>query len=99
MSAPVKPPQLDPSSTYIHITSPLPPAQIAANASSKQVDLTYIAPVGELKGEYIFQLGISGDAGSSVAGVEKRDEAVRALKGVEGVRGAKVMEQKMRAKR
>jgi hypothetical protein len=56
MSAPIKPPTLSPHSTYLHITSPLPPNQIAENAESKNIRIGYIAPVGELKGEYIFEL-------------------------------------------
>lgn len=108
MSAPIKPPQLDPNQTYLHITSPLSPTEITQQAQTRDITLTYIAPVGELKGEYIFELSPGSlqpslehgtDGSVSEASLERRDGVARDLRGVEGIKGAKVMEQKQRAKR
>jgi hypothetical protein len=101
MAQPQKPPALDPNHIYIHITSPSSPSAISDSFSTTgDRSLRYIGPVGELSGEHIFEVHQSG-------GPVKRDAAaggvgagvVSALKELEGVRGAKVLEVKQRAKR
>lgn len=101
MAQPRRPPNLDPNHIYIHITSPSSPSTISSAFISGDQSLSYVGPVGELQGEHIFEVQRQGQAvkrdqqGSGEAG----STVVSALKEVEGVKGAKVLEVKQRAKR
>ncbi|KAI9634132.1 uncharacterized protein MKK02DRAFT_38804 [Dioszegia hungarica] len=88
MAQPQKPPNLDPNHVYIHITSPSSPSTIADSLAPATGDnsLKYIGQGAPVKRD------TEGGAGAG-SGV------VTALKGVEGVKGAKVLEVKQRAKR
>jgi len=98
MSAPIKPVKLEPDSSYIHITSSQTPETIQQQAAKQNVQLQHKGPVGELEGEHIFEVldtgrrAVARDTGAV-------DSAVSALKGTEGVKDAKVMETRQRAKR
>jgi hypothetical protein len=100
MSAPIKPVKLEPNSSYIHITSSQTPEVIQQQAAQHNVQLQHKGPVGELEGEHIFEIldaGRRAVARDTDAGAV--DSAVTALKGSEGVKDAKVMETRQRAKR
>lgn len=103
MAQPQKPPNLDPNHVYIHITSPSSPSTISDSLGAAHGDssIRYVGPVGELSGEHIFEVQHQGaplkrDIGGG-AGVGS--QVVAALKGVDGVKGAKVLEVTQRAKR
>lgn len=98
MSAPIKPVKLEPNSSYIHITSSQTPEAIQQQAAQHNVQLQHKGPVGELEGEHIFEIL---DAGRRAVARDTGvvDSAVTALKGSEGVKDAKVMETRQRAKR
>lgn len=103
MAGPAKPPNLDPNHVYIHVTSSESPSDIAASLrpSTPGNSVRYIGPVGELAGEHIFELHRDGSPlKRAVAGsVSVGQGMVQDLKGVQGVKGAKVLEVKQRAKR
>jgi hypothetical protein len=102
MSAPVKPVKLEPSSSYIHITSSQNPQTIQQQAAQQNIHIEHKGPVGELEGEHIFEVlntgreAVTRDTGE---GKQVVDSAVTTLKGSEGVKDAKVMETRQRAKR
>jgi len=103
MAAPIKPVARDPDSVYIHITSASTPSQIELDAETRDVQLRYVGPVGELKGEHIFEL-CDGERrpvkkSEGIKWKPCQDSAVSALKMVEGVQSAKVLETKQRVKR
>lgn len=102
MTAPMKPVKLEPNSSYIHITSSQTPETIQQQASTQNVQLQHKGPVGELEGEHIFEI-LDSRRGAvprdTDGGKEVVDSAVSALKGAEGVKDAKVMETRQRAKR
>ncbi|WRT70180.1 uncharacterized protein IL334_007174 [Kwoniella shivajii] len=99
--APVKPISINPEETYIQIsyTTSEPP-----KLAYQGVELEYKGPVGELKGEGIFQV-LHQDNASPVKRSEelwlnKKDGLVKELKGLNGVTGVNAMgELKMRSKR
>ncbi|GFZ48755.1 hypothetical protein JCM24511_06504 [Saitozyma sp. JCM 24511] len=109
--APAKPPALDPSNTYIHITSPSSPSSLSSlltsalsalpSAGGSGSTLRYIGPVGELRGEHIFEVvGPDGPVRrDSPFWRESQGGIMGSIKAAEGVKGAKVMEMKQRAKR
>jgi hypothetical protein len=102
MAQPQKPPNLDPNHVYIHITSPASPSTIASSLkTSEDGGIRYVGPVGELSGEHIFEvLQKGGPVKRDVGGAEAVGSGVvAALKGQEGVKGAKILEVKQRAKR
>ncbi|EIW71986.1 hypothetical protein M231_06194 [Tremella mesenterica] len=101
MTTPVKPPSLDPNHIYIQITSPLSPSDLSRHASAGQLQLRYLAPVGELKGEHIFEVIQNGQLvqRDHEAWVGSGGEFIKVLKGVQGVKGVKVMDVKQRTKR
>ncbi|WWD19679.1 hypothetical protein CI109_104141 [Kwoniella shandongensis] len=101
---PVKPPKLEPEHVYLQISyaSSEPPSSLPGGASSP-IQLKYVGPVGELKGEGIFEV-ITRDGGVVKRGEDiwQRGEkdVLQEVKKVEGVRSVKVMpELKQRAKR
>ncbi|TXT06002.1 hypothetical protein VHUM_03763 [Vanrija humicola] len=105
MASPSKPVAILPDHTYIHVSSNLAPDAIsAALESSEQPDvkLEYRGPVGELEGEYIFEVASkagepvkrSGDLWSAHG-----DAVVHSVRAVPGVGGAEVLEAKRRPKR
>ena len=97
-SKPAKPPTLVPGHSYLHITSSHPPQRIVDGSRPPDgLELAYVGPVGELDGEHIFEVKRSG--GGVVPRGELPSAVVDALKAVEGVKGAKVLEVKQRAKR
>jgi len=107
MAAPAKPPKLEDDHTYIHITSHSDASSLQ-NAISSHVGLqaiqpVYLGPVGELKGEYIFELKHAGGEEpvkrSGEFWMENQVGLVKELKSLQGVKGAKLMEVKQRAKR
>ncbi|ORY33420.1 hypothetical protein BCR39DRAFT_586489 [Naematelia encephala] len=100
---PAKPLHLDPENTYIQITTSPTHDPTALNISGPS-RLQYLGPVGELKGEHIFQLQTSDGAPVKRATIEAGEaelgkRAVEAVRAVQGVKGAKIMEFKHRAKR
>ncbi|RSH91903.1 hypothetical protein EHS25_009273 [Saitozyma podzolica] len=109
--ASAKPPALDPSNTYIHITSPSSPSSLSSllssalsalpDAGSRAGTLRYVGPVGELKGEHIFEVvGPDGPVRTdSPLWKESQGGIMGSIKSAEGVKGAKVMEMRQRAKR
>jgi hypothetical protein len=97
-SKPAKPPALLPGHSYIHITSSQAPQRIVDGSRPPDgLAITYVGPVGELDGEHIFEVTHAG--GGVVPRGELPSGVVDALKAVQGVKGAKVMEVKQRAKR
>ncbi|OCF38077.1 hypothetical protein I316_00301 [Kwoniella heveanensis BCC8398] len=106
--APVKPIKFEPNHIYLQVSfnpsssssNPVPPTNIVHSSLSAK----YLGPVGELKGEGIYQV-VQADDGSAVrrdalTWSEKEKEVVAAVKKSEGVKGVKVMpELKQRAKR
>jgi hypothetical protein len=102
---------LDPSNTYIHITSPSSPSSLSSlltsalsalpNAGGTGGTLRYIGPVGELKDEHIFEVvGPDGPVRrDSPLWKESQGGIMGSIKAAEGVKGAKVMEMRQRAKR
>ncbi|OCF44667.1 hypothetical protein I317_01554 [Kwoniella heveanensis CBS 569] len=107
--APVKPIKFEPNHIYLQVSfdpsssspsKPAPPTNIVHSSLSAK----YLGPVGELKGEGIYQV-VQADDGSAVrrdalTWSEKEKEVVAAVKKSEGVKGVKVMpELKQRAKR
>ena len=103
MSTPVKPPKLYPDHVYVHITSPLQPSDIAsASATSpQQLQLEYVAPVGELKYEHIFEVEHLGQPVKRDSSVWTNDGQgfVQRLKAIQGVKAVQVMDLKKREKR
>ena len=94
----VAPPVLQPGLSYLHITSSNDPQAITQSfATDSNFKISYLGPVGELKGEYIFQ--VEHAAGGTVKRDELPSDIVASVKSVDGVRGAKVLETKQRAKR
>jgi hypothetical protein len=97
-SRPAKPLTLLPGHSYIHITSPHPPQRLVEGSRPPDgLEISYVGPVGELDGEHIFEVKRPG--GQVVPRGELPNGVVGALKAVEGVKGAKVLEVKQRAKR
>ncbi|CAD6567242.1 MAG: hypothetical protein TREMPRED_003429 [Tremellales sp. Tagirdzhanova-0007] len=98
MSAPVKPPILEPGRAYVHITSSVS-AEAVVKGMSNNADcrLRYMGPVGELGGEHIFEI----QHVESQRGVMERVEpsTLEAIKRLDGVKQVNVMETKLRAKR
>jgi hypothetical protein len=105
MSTPAKPVTLNPQLTYLHVTSPQPHSVLSETFSVKHPDyrLHYVGPVGELKGEHIFEVHQAQKAGAverdSMEWKNGGQEVLQAIKAVEGVKGVKVLEVKQRAKR
>ena len=98
MSAAVRPPILQPGSTYIHVTSSNS-ADAITNAMSTHADcrLKYMGPVGELKGEHIFEVQhVEEHRGPMERAEPSTLEAIRRL---DGVKRVKVMDTRLRAKR
>ena len=99
MAQPNRPPVIDPGLANIHITSNLPPSTIASGLSAhSEYRLQYIGPVGELQGEYIFQVKTPNNVDVKRSDLQDRP-LLKALKGIDGVKGAKVLESKQRPKR
>ncbi len=95
MSGPAKPPKLEPGHSYVHVTSHFTPDAITnAISANPQYRLKYVGPVGELKGEHIFEVQ---DTGGPIERAEK--PVLDSIRQVEGVKGVKVVELKQRAKR
>lgn len=94
-----KPPTLLPGKAYIHITSPLPASSIQNSLSHPQYRLDYVGPVGELEGEHIFQVIATGSNDIAERASIPEGDLLKAVKEVNGVKGAKVLEKKQRAKR
>ncbi|KAK8853262.1 hypothetical protein IAR55_003964 [Kwoniella newhampshirensis] len=102
--SPVKPPKLEPDHVYLQIsyTSPDPlTTPLLQPASAVQVK--YVGPVGELKGEGIFQV-MTRDGGIVKRGEDLwqrgEQDVVQQIKKVDGVKTVKVIpELKRRAKR
>lgn len=102
MAAPKKPIQLLPYATYVHLTSSLPPQTIQQEAAAQNVVLEHKGPIGELEGEHVFEIldtRRTSIAGDSPNGRDLVQTAVTRLKGTEGIKDAKVLEQKQRTKR
>jgi hypothetical protein len=102
MTAPVKPVHLRPTSTYIHISSASDAKTIEDQAAAQNIHIEHKGPVGELEGEHIFEVLDEGRASIPRGSLESRDvveSATSKLKAAEGVKDAKVMETKQRAKR
>lgn len=101
MSAPAKPIPRDSSLVYITVSSPLSPDEITRGAAEKEANINYIGPVGELKGEHIFQV-VAKDGPmkrDSPTWQETRTNILDGVRGVEGVWSATIMEEKSRSKR
>lgn len=102
MTAPRKPIQLLPYATYIHLSSSLAPETIQQEAAAHAIHIVHKGPVGELESEHVFEV-LDGRrasiAGDSLVGRDVVESAVLRLKGTDGVKDAKVLEQKQRAKR
>lgn len=100
--APKKPIQLLPYATYVHLTTSLSPETIQREAASQNINIEHKGPIGELEGEHVFEIldarriSIAGDSPNGRDAVEI---AVTRLKGTEGIKDAKVLEQKQRVKR
>jgi hypothetical protein len=102
MTAPAKPVQLLPTSTYIHISSNLDPKAIQSQAAAQSVHIEHKGPVGELEGDHIFEVldeGRAPVASDSVVVRDVAESAVLKLRGTDGVKTATVMETRQRAKR
>lgn len=101
MSAQAKIPlALQPGLSYIHITSKQSPQQIQASVPNKDWEINYLGPVGELEGEHIFEVRRpSGEVVKREELAEGPGGVVDVLKGISGVKGAKLLETKQRAKR
>lgn len=98
MSAALKPPKLEPGHSYVHVTSPSGPDAIAnALQADQHCRLRYVGPVGELKGEHIFEVQHPDGTGRPMERAEQ--PILEAINRVEAVKGVKVMEVKLRAKR
>jgi len=98
MAAPVKPPHLQPGHAYVHISSSASPDAISnALGSSDQCRLQYLGPVGELKGEHIFEIRHPDGQNGPMGGAEK--PVLEAIKEVQGIREVNMMDVKQRAKR
>ncbi|KAK1921955.1 hypothetical protein DB88DRAFT_375357 [Papiliotrema laurentii] len=98
MSTAKKPVAMQPGLAYIHVTSAQPPSTITSALSAhSQYHLEYLGPVGELEGEHIFQ--VQRPDGGVVPRSELPEDVLSAIKTVQGVKGAKVLETKQRAKR
>lgn len=97
---PPTPVTINPGEAYVHITSPLNPSAILSGISLPAYQLKYVGPVGELEGEHIFKVCSIGSDSAVVKRSELPDkEVLGAVKALEGVKGAKVLETKQRAKR
>ena len=96
---PQKPVHIQPGLSYVHISTSKSPLDISsALASNPEYKLHYLGPVGELEGEHIFEVQ------NAQSEVVRRDqlgekEVLHIVKAVDGVKGAKVLETKQRAKR
>jgi hypothetical protein len=101
MTAPVKPVKLEPTSSYIHITSPLDPQTIQQTASNQNIHIQHKGPIGELEGEHIFEVLNNGQAVArdSEGGKYIVVRALEGLKAADGVTNAQIMESRQRAKR
>ena len=102
MSAPKKPIQLLPYKSYVHLTSTLAPEQILQQAATKNIELVHTGPIGELEGEHVFEVLTehrASIAGDSITGRNQVETALSTLKGTEGVKNAKILESRQRAKR
>jgi hypothetical protein len=102
MAQPARPPTLLPSHLYVHVTSPSPtPPTISSLPFYPDLAVQYVGPVGELKGEYIYEVTAAGEAVKRDGELWRKDgvEVIRALKGVDGVKRVEVMEVRQRAKR
>ena len=101
MTAPIKPVKLEPTSSYIHITSPLDPQTIQQTAAAQNIQIQHKGPVGELEGEYIFEVLNNGQAVTRDSEGEKGVVmgALEGLKASDGITNAQVMESRQRAKR
>ena len=102
MAAPKKPIQLLPYKSYVHLTSTLEPEKIQQRAAAQNINLVHTGPVGELEGEHVFEVLTehrASIAGDSVTGRNQVESAVTSLKGTEGVKNAKILESRQRAKR
>ncbi|KAK4685522.1 hypothetical protein P7C73_g4623, partial [Tremellales sp. Uapishka_1] len=103
MAQPAKPPTLLPDHTYIHVSSSSSPPALAEKLTTTQpIQVRYIGPVGELKGEHIFEL--VGESQTplkrdSTFWTREGESLLRDLKRVEGVKKVEVMEVRQRAKR
>lgn len=98
MASPAKPLNLQPGLSYIHVTSSQPPQAIQDALSHDQIKLKYLGPVGELEGEHVFEVR-SPNGQDVLPRGELPTDLVGAVKGIQGVKGAKVLETKQRAKR
>ena len=97
MAASVRPPKLELGHAYVHISSSSSPDTITnAFMSNPHCRLKYMGPVGELKGEHIFEVSHA-EGGSAMASAEK--PVLDAIKTVVGVNAVKAMDVKPRAKR
>lgn len=102
MAAPKKPIQLLPYKSYVHLTSTLAPEAIQQQAATQHINLIHTGPVGELEDEHVFEVldeSRASIAGDSLVGRNTVESAVVSLKGTEGVKDAKFLEQRQRAKR
>jgi len=97
MSTPVQPPKLEPGRAYVHVSSHSSPDSISnALEATSHCRLQYIGPVGELKGEHIFEVKQADGQGP----IERTEQSILgAIKAVPGVKTVKTMEVKQRAKR
>jgi hypothetical protein len=95
MTAPVKPVKLEPTSSYIHITSPLDPQTIQQTASNQNIHIQQKGPIGE------FEVLNNGQAVArdSEGGKYIVVRALEGLKAADGVTNAQIMESRQRAKR
>ncbi|WVF72951.1 hypothetical protein IAT40_007769 [Kwoniella sp. CBS 6097] len=107
--APVKPIKFEPNHLYLQVSfdpSTNPSQQLPANIAHSSLSAKYLGPVGELKGEGIYQV-VQANDGSAVKrdntglwSSEKEKEVVEVVKRSVGIKGVKVMpELKQRAKR
>jgi hypothetical protein len=105
MSAPAKPLDLDPDTAYIHITSSQPASSLSQTFASQSsaYRLHYVGPVGELKGEHVFEVrqakGLHAVKRDSETWTHSQQDIIGAAKAVDGVSGVKVLETKQRVKR
>lgn len=101
---PARPPTLHPEHTYVHVTSPQPPASLSNAITpglSGGTQLRYVGPVGELDGEHIFEVMRSNQPlkRDTPDWTAVKDGLVKEVKAADGVKAAKILEQKQRMKR
>lgn len=89
-----------PGHTYLHISSPLAPNALSASLASAPLRLEYRGPVGELEGEYVYEVVGAGDQPPEAETWKRNGEHVlRSVRAAEGVKGAQELVSKQRAKR